>query len=69
MYRLLAGLCLPGAYNPSPVENFDFITDMNITGGWLLFFHFTVCPTGSLSCQSQHKELAMVSSALLSPSQ
>ena len=73
MYHLPAGLChcvclvVPHPYNPSPVEGFDFNTDMDLTGGGLLlyarhqlFFHCTVCPTGSLGRQSQHKELALV---------
>ena len=71
MHCLPAGLCLPGGsteppqpYNPSPVEDFDFNIDMDLTGGGLLWFarpslflHCTVCPTGSLVRQSQHKEL------------
>ena len=60
-------LVAPQPYNLSPVEDFDFNTDMDLTGGELLwyarpqlFFHCTVCPTGSLGRQSQHKELALV---------
>ena len=42
-----------GSTTIHPVENFDFNTDMDLTGGdwWYarpqLFFYCTVCPTGS----------------------
>ena len=55
------------SYNPSPVESFDVKTDLDLTGEGLLwyarpqlFFRCTVCPTGSLRQQSQHKELSLV---------
>ena len=58
---------VPQSYNPSPVENFHFNTDMDLTCGWLLwyarpqlYFHCTFCPTGSLGRQSKHRELALV---------
>ena len=80
MHCLPAGLCLPGGssrsteppqpYNPSPVEDFDFNIDMDLTGGGLfwfarpsLFLHCTVCPTGSLGRQSQHRLAASVANA------
>ena len=63
--RLQAGLCLLGGsttYNPSPVGVFDFNTDMDLTGGELLWYArpqlFFNCPASSLG--RQHKELALV---------
>ena len=67
-------LVAPQPYNLSPVEDFDFNTDMDLTGGGLLwnarlwlFLHCTMCPTGSLGRQSQHKELVLVFDSTFEP--
>ena len=38
MFRLRAGLNLPGGYNLSPVEDFDFKIAMDLSGGGLLWY-------------------------------
>ena len=61
--------CLGGSatIHPSLAESFEFRTDMDLSGGGLLwcsqpqlFFQCTVCPTGSLRLPRQHKELVLV---------
>jgi hypothetical protein len=64
-------VCLIAPYpnNAKPVDQFDFATDMDLSGEGLLwyartqlFFHCTVAPTGSLHHDNtgRHRQLALV---------
>jgi hypothetical protein len=62
-------VCLIAPYpnNPKPADQFDFATDMDLSGKGLLwcarpqlFFHCTVAPPGSLCDTVSHRQLALV---------
>ena len=60
-------LIAPNPNNPDPADQFDFATDMDLSGQGLLwyarpqlFFNCTVASTGSLRDTASHRQLALV---------
>ena len=62
-------LCLvaPYPFRMEPLEDFDPLTDFDMTGGddvWFarpqLFFSCTLCPTGQMENKSSHREVSLV---------
>ena len=68
-FRVQDCVCLvaPYPYRLQPLEDFDPIGDLDISGGgdlWyarpLLFFRCTLCPTGKMGDARTHKEFTLV---------
>ena len=60
-------LVAPYPFRVEPLEDFDPLTDFDMTGGddvWFarpqLFFSCTLCPTGQMENKSSHREVSLV---------
>ena len=60
-------LVAPYPFRMEPLEDFDPLTDFDMTGGddvWFarpqLFFSCTLCPTGQMENKSSHREVSLV---------